>query len=223
MKNKFFYPSYLPILITLFLAQLYGCVGTSGQGAQGNVEVMPKGHDGTAVRVITDKQNYRRDEVIFVTIRNDLSAVVYAPPSQTYCSVVRVQRQEAGQWITQGSTGSGGTASLITIAAKGKTRFVLGPATQESKTQGPMVGKPSVPGVYQGDLRDLPKVEPWKPGDPIREVPRGGPQAEGQRLPTSCLSGEIVPGTYRIEFRFKLRPTSERAQKVYSKEFVVID
>ena len=33
-------------------------------------------------------------------------------------------------------------------------------------------GAPVEPGVFEGDVRDLPRQPPWKQGDPIRKVPR---------------------------------------------------
>jgi hypothetical protein len=44
---------------------------------------------------------------------------------------------------------------------------------QDESVQGPLVGEPVTPHVMDRDLRTIPKAEPWKPGDPIREVPRG--------------------------------------------------
>jgi hypothetical protein len=44
---------------------------------------------------------------------------------------------------------------------------------QDESVQGPLVGEPVTPHVMDKDLRTIPKAEPWKPGDPIREVPRG--------------------------------------------------
>jgi hypothetical protein len=44
---------------------------------------------------------------------------------------------------------------------------------QDESVQGPLVGEPVTPHVMDRDLRQIPKAEPWKPGDPIREVPRG--------------------------------------------------
>ena len=47
----------------------------------------------------------------------------------------------------------------------------------------PTPTEPVAPQVFEGDVRDLPKAERWKPGDPVREGPRlrerSIPQKEG--------------------------------------------
>jgi prepilin-type N-terminal cleavage/methylation domain-containing protein len=51
-----------------------------------------------------------------------------------------------------------------------------GPCRSEPVTphiSGPFISEPVTPSIMDRDLRELPTVEPWKPGDPIREVPRG--------------------------------------------------
>ncbi len=35
-----------------------------------------------------------------------------------------------------------------------------------------MESAPVEPGVFEGDVRDLPRVVPWQEGDPVREIPR---------------------------------------------------
>jgi hypothetical protein len=40
-------------------------------------------------------------------------------------------------------------------------------------------GASATPGVFAGDVRTLPAAEPWRPGDPIREIPEGG--SDGSR------------------------------------------
>lgn len=174
-----------------------------------------------AVRVTTDKLSYRSGELIVVTISNDLATIIYAPPGQTYCSVVSVQRLEAGRWVTAGSCAAGGRALFVTVGPKREMRGVLGPGAQDAGTQGVIVSEPSRPSVFEGDLRRLPPAEPWKPGDPIREVPKGRIPPEGASLPFSALHNEIAPGTYRIEFSFRVGSTSGPTQTVYSAEFVV--
>lgn len=44
---------------------------------------------------------------------------------------------------------------------------------QPGHTEGPeWVGPPVTPSSWDGDIRDLPPVPPWKPGDPVIEIPR---------------------------------------------------
>lgn len=51
-----------------------------------------------------------------------------------------------------------------------------GPAAHAN---GPVVSEPVVPGSFDGDLRDLPRAEPWKPGDPRFIIPRDGDLERG--------------------------------------------
>lgn len=49
--------------------------------------------------------------------------------------------------------------------------------------RGAEVGPPVTPYIIDVDLRDLPPPRPWKPGDPIRMVPRRVFQSPGEDLP----------------------------------------
>lgn len=160
---------------------------------------------------------------VIVTIRNDLSVAIYAPNDLTYCSIVNVQRLEEGQWVAESPSTTSCPASWITIAPKSAMKSTVGLAMQESGAQGPMVSEPSTSSPFQKDLRILPTIEPWKPGDLLREVPKGAspPGKESPRF--GALKGKMSPGRYRIEFSFQLGSMSGPAQKVYSEEFVVTD
>lgn len=176
-----------------------------------------------AVRVITNKLSYRRGEPIIVTIRNGLHTVIYASRGGAYCSLVSVQRLEAGEWEAGSPTAASCPEISISIAPRSVMRGALGPTLKNSGAQRPIVSEASTPSLFQKDLRTLPTVEPWKPGDPIREVPKAGIPPGAESIPFSALQSEISPGTYRINFSFKLGSMSGPAQKVYSEEFVVTD
>lgn len=49
--------------------------------------------------------------------------------------------------------------------------------------RGPVVGAPVTPFVFDGDVRDLPRPRPWRPGDPIRVIPQRHYRAPGQAPP----------------------------------------
>jgi hypothetical protein len=55
----------------------------------------------SAVRVLTNKATYGRGERIVVTIHNELTTFLYAPRREPYCSVISVQRLEAGKWVSE--------------------------------------------------------------------------------------------------------------------------
>lgn len=67
--------------------------------------------------------------------------------------------------------------TLAIAAAWPTTAFAAG---ETSPPSNPSMVKPAptervAPQVFEGDVRDLPKAERWKPGDPVRE----GPPLEG--------------------------------------------
>jgi hypothetical protein len=171
------------------------------------------------VRVLTDRASYARGERIVVTIYNDLATFLYAPPRKPYCSVISVQRLEGGKWVPKESCMTPARSdppSVIALAPRSRTWGTLGETARASRLQDSIVSEPVKPFATQKSLRPPPPAEPWKPGEPIPEIPEGG-----LRPPFGALDGVLEPGTYRIEFTFAIGGISGPAQTVHSKEFVV--
>jgi hypothetical protein len=176
----------------------------------------------TAVRVTTDKSRYQRGETVLVTLRNELSAAIYAPPpgGPTPCAVIIVQKLEAGGWMSQTSCEPGLSVVPITIAANNETTGLLTSALQGAVNKGPYVSPPTAPFVFEGDLRDLPPVEPSKPGEPVREIPQL--QVPEVDRAFKVLSHPLSSGTYRIALDFTVGTASGAVRTAYSEPFHVV-
>jgi hypothetical protein len=101
-------------------------------------------------------------------------------------------------------------ASLAPLSAAGPIQ-VRAPAALDIEAGGPFVSEPVTPQLIDLDLRSLPAVEPWQPGDPMREIPRvlvprlapetGWPQpARPSPDPLLALQASALPGIAGREF-----------------------
>jgi len=169
------------------------------------------------VSVTTDRPLYRPGERVLVTVKNGLPIPVYAPPPGA-CAVVAVERLQDGQWSRIGACP---TLNVTPTAIPGGSELIgtLPPELPAPNTHGPVVIGPVAPSISpeQGTLST---AVPWKPEDPVREIPEGAVAA-----PFSTVSGDLAAGTYRIELRFALRPGAppDDVQTAHSAPFEVAD
>jgi len=174
----------------------------------------------SAVRVLTDKATYARGERIIVTIHNELTTFLYAPPKTPYCSVISVQRLEGSKWVAKESCTTPAPSdppAIIAIAPRSRTWGTLGEAARVPRRRDFTVSEPVKPFAAEENLRAPPPAESRKQGEPIPEIPEGG-----RRTPFSTLGGVLEPGRYRIEFTFTVGATRGPIKTVYSNEFAVI-
>jgi hypothetical protein len=177
-----------------------------------------------AVTVTTDQSGYRRGELITVTIHNDLETAIYVFLGRRNCSLIQLQQQETERWEPVGTCLAAGPVFFMPIAPESEVQGVLGSSGQAihgASTPGPMVSESAAPKTSRDDLRTLPRADPWKPGDPIREIPDRRRPASEQHAIFGSTDGDLRAGTYRIAFYFKSDTTSGPTYAVYSKAFVV--
>jgi hypothetical protein len=62
--------------------------------------------------------------------------------------------------------------ALVALALPSAAALAGGALQSGRVARGPEISASVTPYVFDGDVRDLPRPVPWKPGDPIREIPQ---------------------------------------------------
>lgn len=85
--------------------------------------------------------------------------------------------------------------------------------------QGEFVSQLSQPGSFEGDVRDLPKTKPWKPGDPVIEMQDGRSDKKGkfrtnQTNKDAAKSSEVLKASSESKESKKLKKDSEKESPI---------
>lgn len=174
------------------------------------------------VTVTTDKQVYRPDERIRVTIYNGLAQVIYAVPGLSDNAIVHLEQQVGTQWLPRDTGRVVHPAFLIAIEPQRIITGVLDPVpSPPPATSRPHISKPTEPEAVQKDLRTLPPSKPWTPGDPIREIPQQRAPSQAQQAEMHSDPPRWNSGTYRLVARFRIGTPDGPPHLSNSSPFVV--
>ena len=148
------------------------------------------------------------------------------------CNPFELQNEQA-VWLVKNLPCADETLTAWQIAPYSNLHISLIPKGDVSVASNIVASVPVKPIIYQGDLRDLPPPPVWQPGDPVREVPKGGVPPIETDLTTQIgevtfmrLTTDILkPGNYRIVVRYTGQHTTENSlpSTVYSENFAVSD
>jgi hypothetical protein len=195
-------------------------IGVSSTTDLGN-RVPTKDDETPGVAISTDKQRYRIGEPIWVSIKNARQDTVYLPAGSNMCSIVGVYRLEDGQWVAQDRCPTSAALAKVPIPKGSQIRGILGHGKASDYMVGPIVGPVTAPQTFEGDVKDLPKVPPWQPGDPTWEVPRGRLLPNDRRPPFDALASRLGEGRYQIRTGYTIGPAPGSAEKVVAAEFQI--
>lgn len=172
-----------------------------------------------AVRVTTDKTRYRSGEDIGVTLINELSTAIFAPPpGSALCSVVSVEKLEAGTWVMQGACEAGATAPVISLGPRTVMSAGLISAASSAHEQG-FVSKRVRPRVVEAPPGTRSADKPRKPGDLTPQYPEGIINVRGLLYPS--VDHSLSSGTYRIVFIYAVGAPTGPVERMYSHPFEV--
>lgn len=170
----------------------------------------PDSAHATGVAVNVDRLSYRTGEQVVVVLRNNRAEAIYAPTGRAPCSLVILERLEAGVWQPVGSCPPGETAAALMLSPRSEVTAPLVFTGAVPDLDGPFVSEPVVP------LTSVPlSMLPTATADPSRIFPEGGETQGRDGLP--------IPGVYRMGFRFTAGSASGTVEIVYSEEFTLTD
>jgi hypothetical protein len=199
---------------------------TNTAGFARNVPTVSQHGESTGVQSVSvevRKSTYGRHEPITVVVRNDLARPIHIPADPSACSLLTLQQWQNGSWQTVGSCPPA-LAPQITVVVPERGRVV---GTLISAPRSYVVearaSEPASPAVLEGSLEQLPPVNPWRPGNPITEVPLGVLDPEREALPLSTIEGLLDHGTYRIEVTYSLSMPPREIETRHSRQFIVTE
>jgi hypothetical protein len=170
------------------------------------------------MRLTTDKTRYRQGELIAVTLVNELSETVLAPPQKSrLCSVVSLERLEAAAWVAEGACQASAAAPLISLGPRTvMTAALISPgssAPERGVVSQPV--RPATPPTQSGRAADRLS----RPDDLTPQYPEGIINVRGLLYPS--VARPLSPGTYRIVFVYAVGTPTAPIQRAYAGPFEV--
>jgi hypothetical protein len=171
------------------------------------------------MRLTTDKTRYRHGELIAVTLVNELSTTILAPPPGSgRCSVVSLEKLEAAVWVAAGACQNSPAAPLISLGP----RTVMTAALVSPGSHAPERGvvsqpvRPATPPPQSGRAAD----KRPQPGDLTPQYPEGIINVRGLLYPS--VAHTLSPGTYRIVFVYAVGTPAGPIERADAGPFEVI-
>jgi hypothetical protein len=171
-----------------------------------------------AMKLTTDKTRYRQGELIAVTLANELSTTILAPPPGSgLCSVVSLERLEAAAWVAERDCQIRAAAPVISLGPRTvMTAALISPGTRaldRGVVSEPV--RPATPPAQSGRAAD----KPTQPGDLTPQYPEGIINVRGLLYPS--VAHPLSPGTYRIVFVYAVGTPAGPIQRTYAGPFEV--
>lgn len=178
------------------------------------------------IHIQLKQPNFSPAENIIFSICNNTAHTILISMD---CTPFELQYKQSTLWQIYDLPCLDETLQLWAIASHNYLIISLVPT--ENPTSAIVASAPVSPIIYEGDLRDLPAPPTWQPGDPVREVPKGGvPSLEtdantqiGEFTLLSLVTTTFESGIYRLVVCYTLQTDNDdiALTTVYSENFTI--